>query len=406
MAPTVPVFSIDTQAIEPNLRSGDINSWQRYKFAFDATAPATAAAFEHGKLVLRTVGGSGVQSNNREGWAIPGCQPWPYWRLRSRWASPPPADGIMEHGHMMNLCQMPDGKYRSFVVWHLIPGLLIAGVWETAAPLDGTGFANFQAPLKEQEPVLSASRTTNVVTAVVATGAQSRWRVGDPILIDLAVASYDTNSVISAVTDTTIVYPQVAANDAAGGVGTITLVGQNQPLTPNRNFSVTDAVRTGGLVTSAGLGFNSGLMAGDWLTVDLPDNTYDGRFIVASVNGFSNQAQWMQFGVGDDASGGAGLIGKLTPYFVETRLYPGGVLQARLWPDFGALGGLGSQGSGVLENAAPPWESVWSLTFDMTKIVGTTLPLDRPGIPALVYAHGSTNSWMVYDNISAQKIVV
>lgn len=405
MAPTIPVFTFDLNRVEPNLRSGDITKWANYFFTSDVNAPASSWAFEHGALVGRVVGGSGVQSNRREAMALPGTSPYPYWRLKSRWASPPPADGIMEHGHMLNLQKMPDGKWRSVTVWHLIPGFLIAGVWETSGALDGSGFLNFNTSLMDAETITASARNANVVTVTVAAGATSRWKTGDLISVDITDNSYDGTFLITGVTDTTITWAQTAANNASGGTGSLVMIGRNQPFTPTRNYALTDAVRASGVVTSAGLSAEACIQPGDWVSVDMTDNTYDGRFQVASLNGFTNQISWLQ-AAADDASAGSGVVGKLTPYFVETRLWPNGVLQARLWPDVGAIAGLGGVGGGLLENGPPPWESIWSLTWDMNKLGGGGTVPTGPGIPALIYAHGSSNSYIKYDNIEAEKLVV
>ena len=70
--------------------------------------------------------------------------------------------------------------------------------------------------------VTAASRTDNIVTATV--GNDHPHRPGDRVNVDLAVASYDGQFRIHEVTDTQVKWVQVAANDAAGGVGSITRV--------------------------------------------------------------------------------------------------------------------------------------------------------------------------------------
>lgn len=387
---------------EPNLRNAaSVGDWQRNIITTDVDAPDTALTLEHGHAVMRVIGGTGLQSNRRDAWIIPGATTWPNWEITSRWASPPPADGIMEHGHLLNIQLGPDGKYRSVIVWHFIPGLLIAGVWEWNP--GGTGLTVFQTSYKDQDTVSASVRASNVVTLTVPTGATSRWRVGDPITVDLADATYDGQSILSAVTDTTLVYPQVAADDASGGTGTVTLLGQTQASDIGRSFLLTDAVRTSGIVTSAGLSLGHSFMNGDWITVDMADATYDGRFIVSGVNAFTGQINWMQFGVANDASAGAGQIRKLTPYNVKSRLLTDGILQVKLWPDIGINGALGFAGCGPVILGEPPWESDFCVSFDINEVAGT-IPTG-PGLPGLLYAHGSSNSWAVYDNISAVKLV-
>lgn len=400
MAPTLPVFTFDTGFVEPNLRTGSPADWTQFTVSTDVNAPSAALTLEHGRAVMRVSGGSGVQSNRRDFWQLPGVTPFPYWRLRSRWASPPPADGIMEHGYAMNLHLGADGRYRSVVLWHFIPGLLIAGVWDWLPT--SSGLVVTQTGPRDHEVVSAFSRASNVVTVTVPADATSRWRVGDPITADAATASFDGTFILSSVASTQLQWAQIGANEA-GGAGSVVLAGQsNGGFAITRNFLASDLARVNGVVTSTGLPLDNPFRIGDWVTVDAADNTYDSRFILSNVNPFSGQVSWNQAGV-DDVSGGGTQIGKTTPYYVEARLLPGGILQARATPDYGVSTNLGGTAIGCV-NADAPWEGPDCITFDLNKIGIGAATAAIPGVPAIMAAHGSFNSWAVYDNIAAEKL--
>lgn len=390
--------------IVPFLRgtAADPTDWTRWIFTTDPAAPDSALTMERGQWVSRVIGGSGTQSNRREAWQIPGFPSTPYSRIRSRWASHPPADGTIEHGHMHAMQVGADGKIRAAIVWDFSFGLLLAGVWEANA--DGSGFVVAQAPTKDQDTVTASSRTSGgVVTLTVATGARDRWSVGDAVTVDLSDNTYDGSFILSAVADTTLTYTQTNGGlDADGGTGTVTLLGKDATDTIVRAWAVTDAVRTNGVVTASGMAAGHPFLKGDRVTVNLTDNTYDGNnFAVSDVNVFTAQISWLQPGVANDASAGSGTVTKASPYWVESRLLPGGVIQARLWPDVGMA--LNGSTGGPIPGGAPPWESRWSRTWDLNKVTGVTVP-SGPGYAALVAAHHSSSSPVRYDSIEAWTV--
>lgn len=403
MAPTIPVFTFDTGFTEPNLRSGSPADWTQYVVTTDAAAPASALSLYHGQAVMQIVGGTGLQSNRRDFFQLPGTTPFPYWQMRSRWASPPPTDGIMEHGYAMNLHLGADGRFRSIVLWHFIPGILIAGIWDW--PPDASSMGVTQTTIRDQDVVSASARASNVVTATVPTGAASRWRVGDLIVMDVATASFDGVFLVTSVADTQIQWSQVGANES-GGAGTVTIAGQSTGgVVAGRNFLATDASRTNGIVTTVGLPLNNPFQVGDWITVDGADPTYDMvRTRVTNVNPFTGQISWSQQGVADDTNAGQTIPGKVTPYYVNARLLPGGILQAKTAPDYGVPTNLGGAANPDIE-ADSPWESPNCTTWDFNKIAGGAAAAAQAGVPCLLYAHGSFNSPAIYDNVTAIKQV-
>lgn len=68
--------------------------------------------------------------------------------------------------------------------------------------------------------VVSASRTSNVVTAVLET-ADHGIRVGDSVVVDLSDNTYDGTFTVTEVSGAQIKWNQVAANDPSGGTGTV-----------------------------------------------------------------------------------------------------------------------------------------------------------------------------------------
>lgn len=378
------------------------SDWTRWLFTSDATAPDSALSVEHGQLVARVVGGSGVQSNRREVWQIPGFPSVPYSRIRSRWASHPPADGTIEHGHMHALQTGDDGRIRAAIVWDFSFGLVLGGVWESDP--DGSDFLVEQAPTKDSESVTAASRTSGgVVTLTVATGAQSRWATGDAISVDMSDNTYDGSFILSAVADTTLTYTQTnGGSDADGGTGTVTLLGADGTNTVARTWAFTDAARSNGIVTASGMAAGHPFQIGDRVTIDGADATYDARNLpVTGVNIFTGQVSWAQPGVANDTNAGAGTISKASPYWVESRLLPGGILQARIAPDIGVA--LNGSTGGPLPSGFPPWESRWTRTWDLTRLTSVDAPTGE-GYVGLVAAHHSSASPVRYDSIEAWSI--
>jgi len=383
----------------PLLRGGTPSRWTRWFFTSDANCPDSALTMEHGQLKVRGVGGTGTQSNRREAWQLPDFPSTSYSRLRSRWASRPPADGTIEHGHMHALQVGSDSKIRAATVWDFGFGNFLCGVWESNP--DGSGFVVQQAPVRDSDAFTDGSRTSNVVTLTgFPTGMASRWKVGDYVVVDATDNTYDGTFALTQVNDTSIQFAQTAANDASCGTGTMTLLGKETFSTVSRARTFTDAARVSGVVTSVGLATGHPYQTGDWITVDGTDNTYDGpRFPVTGVNPFTAQISWLQ-SAADDASAGAGTISKISPFWVETRLLPGGYMQARFWADVGDAYGTGS---GREPGGPPPWESQWARTWDLNRVVGATVPTG-PGYVGLIAAHFSSNSEVSYDSIEAGRV--
>jgi hypothetical protein len=403
MAPTIPVYTLDLQQREPNMRTGSPSSWTQHVVTTDVNAPAAGLTFEHGRATMRITGGNGLQSNRRDFFQIPGTNPWPNWMIRARWASPPPSDGIMEHGYAMNLHRAADGRYKSIVLWHFIAGLLIAGVWDWAA--DGSGVAVEQFNVLDREVVSASNRTSGLVTATVPAGATSRWRPFDVITADLATASLDGTFMIESVTDTTITWRQAGTDVPAGGAGTIIIAEQGTGGTGSfRNQLASDAVRTDGLVATTGVPLNNPFLLGDWVQIDAADNTYDGRFRITGINPFTGQLTWPQ-NVANDAGAGQTQVGKLTPYTVRARVLPGAspVLQAACQPDYGVPINLGGAVPPTVSGDSP-WEGIHSTTWRIADAPQGPTVAATPGVPCLLFAHGSSNSWAVYDNIEAIRI--
>ncbi len=87
-----------------------------------------------------------------------------------------------------------------------------------------------------------------------------------------------------------------------------------------QQVAFTGGSRTGNTVTVTGLpSGQGGLLAGDRITVDAADNTYDGGFTIATApTSPGTTLTWPQTAA-DDASSGAGTIGKVFPYMAAMR---------------------------------------------------------------------------------------
>ena len=390
----------------PMLRGGpDAGRWTRYLIGVDSDAPDSALSFEHGKAVIRVVGGDGLTSERHELWTAPDVPASRYGRVKSRWASHPAADGIIQHVHVHRL-QQAGGKNRAVVLWDGIFGSPSGGVWESN--VDGTSFVSAGAAVVDSEAVSASSRDgAGLVTATVPTGATSRWKVGDAVRVDLADNTYDGSFVLSAVTNTTLQWTQTNGGvDASGGTGSLHLLGNhftNFSTMTNVVFSFTDAVRTNGVVVSTGIAAGHPLQIGDRIVVDAADNTYDGRFVVSNVNQSTNQVSWIQ-NAADDAAAGAGTVTKNNPLWCESQLLPGNILQARFWPDKGVDLNGGTPGPTL--GGAPSWEQFgWTLTFDIDTVTGVTIP-SGAGAFGIGAAHHSSNSPVQYDNIEIAPLHV
>lgn len=394
-------------AYQPALRGApDAGRWTRYLIGVDVNAPASALSFEHGKAVIRVVGGNGLSSERHELWTAPDVPASRYGRVRSRWASHPPADGIIQHVHVHRF-QQAGGKNRAVVLWDGIFGSPSGGVWEANA--DGTSFVSSIATLGDQETVTASSRDSNgLVSATVAAGATDRWRIGDAVRVDLSDNGYDGSFVLSSVTSTQLQWTQTnGGSDASGGTGTVVLLGNhftNFSTMTNNVWSFTDAVRTNGVVVATGMAAGHPLQIGDRIVVDATDNTYDGRFVISDVNQTTNQISWLQPGVANDAGAGTGTVGKNTPLWCETQLLPGNILQARFWPDKGV--DLNGGTAGPMMGAPPSWEQFgWTLTYDIDTCTGVTIPSGN-GAFGIGAAHHSSNSPVQYDNLEITPLYV
>lgn len=380
-----------------NLRSSQPSEWAEHTITFDAVnTPASPLTIEHGRAVMRGSGGTGTQSNRRSLYRIPDA-PIGYSRIVSRWGGPQlSATQRPQRGHAHGLELGPDGKVRAAVIWHDIafgaPYVFNLGVWE-AFP-DGTSSATITAPNVDTVAIVDGSRTANVVTVTVAAG--HGYVAGDVVAVDVADATYDGTYVVSAVTATTISWPQTAANDASCGAGALTLAtstGQDADLV--RSVAATDAVRASGVVTAT-VAAGHPFQVGDTIVVDLADATYDGNFTVTAVT--ATTVVWRQ-AVADDPSAGAGSIQKVFGYWLESEWWPG-MLRCRAWPDYGWSGGAAG---GRAISGPPPWESPWASTVDLTRIVGATEPTSGNLGQGLVAAHlagGAAPTSVAYDNVT------
>lgn len=389
---------------EVNLRGSVPSNWTRKVMTVDVNAPNSALSIEHGQWTSRVIGGNGVQSNRREVWLVPNFPSCRNMVVRSRFASHPPADGVIEHA--IGLCFQQDAsKMRQITVWDFGFGLPLCGVWE--CNLDASGFVSPQATQLETSSFTGGSRTTNVVTLTgFPAGTDTRWFVGDLIQVDAADNVYDGLFVISGVTSTTITYTQAAADDASSGAGVIALGGRSSiaPPLPLRSSGISasglNASRTAGLTTVTGLAAGHGFQVGDRVvTSGFVDATYNvARAYVAAVT--NTTLVLTQPGVADDAdAGGSGVVTKSSPYSVEARRI-GNVVQARLWPDFG--GSQNGAAIGPAITAPPPWESPWTTSWDLTTIAGATVPTE--GVATIGAGHHSSNSPVRHDNISASPV--
>ena len=385
---------------KPMLRGApDPARWARYVVGLDASAPDSALSFEHGKLVIRVLGGDGLTSERHELWVAPDIPPSRYGIVKSRWASRPASDGIVQHVHVHRL-QQEGGMIRAIVLWDGIFGSPSGGIWESDD--DGDNFVSQIGPRVDEETVTASSRdSSGLVSVTVGAGAESRWRVGDAVRVDLTDNTYDGSFVLSSVADTELQWTQTnSGTDASGGTGSVVLLGNhftNFSTMTNAIFSFTDAARTNGIVVSTGVPAGHPLQVGDRIVVDAADNTYDGRFVISDVNQTTNQISWLQPGVADDATAGAGTVTKNTPLWCESQLLPGNILQARFWPDKGIDLNGGTPGPTL--GGAPSWEQFgWTLTYDIDQVTGATMPTGDGGF-GVGAAHHSSSSPVQFDNI-------
>lgn len=381
--------------IAPDLHAQTPADWDEIIFSTDPSAiAATALTFEHGQAVMRGSGaGTGVRSGRRSVFVIPGSTRG-YSRIRSRFCGRPPATALVpQHGHMHGVGVQADGKLRGVIVWHDIvfsaPYVFNLGLWE-ADP----GGANFVAgALLGTTAVSAGARSSNVVTLTVPTG--HGFKTGDLIKVDMSDDTYDgIFPVASTPTATTITYAQTAANDASAGTGTIILA-RNDLFKSQliRTMTISDAARASGVVTAtvtAGHGF----AVGDWVKVDLTDNTYDGQFVIHEVTD-ATHVKWRQV-ASDDASSGAGTATKDLPYWLESEWLPNGIIRARVWPDVAPPGAPAGP---------PPWNSPWGMTYQL--LDPSVIDPDAGEGCALLAGHlaaGSTITEVRYDAVETSRI--
>lgn len=381
----------------PEPRTDSTAGWEETVLSTeDAVSAATTMTFEHGQVVFRGSGaGTGVRSNRRSVFLIPGS-PGGYSRIRSRWGGPSYAAGtVPQRGHMHGFGTQADGLIRGVVIWHDIvfsaPWVFNVGIWETDPNDLANGFVPTGLAVAGTGTVTGGSRSSNVVTLTVGSG--HGFKAGDVVTVDVADGTYDGTFALSAVGDTTVSYPQTAADDASAGAGIVTLA--RLVLTKSgllTSYAASAAVRASGVVTAT-VAAGHPFQVGDHIGADFSDATYDGNFAVTAVT--STTVKWGQ-AVADDASAGTGTLTKVLPYWVESE-WTDGVARFRVWPD--VTGGP----NGALTPAGPPgWESPWASVVDLTSL-GTDEPDpslgEGCGLIAAHLASGSTVTELRYDSI-------
>lgn len=386
-------------------QGADPARWTRHLLEADIVdAPASTLRFQHGQALIEIQGGSGVETTRHEIWTPNDLLPAPYWRIKSRWASRPPADGIIQHLHA-HCFQADATKHRTFLVWDGIFGSPSVGIWESN--LDGSGFVSIGGVPIDREVVSASSRDgSGVVTLTCPTGVADRWKVGDAIVVNLTDNTYDGNFIITSFPAANqIRYTQVGGGvDADGGTGDIIMLGKdftNFSTMTNAVFSFTDAVRNNGVVVSAGLAAGHPFQKGDFVVIDAADNGYDGRFPISAVNPSTNQVSWLDPRA-NDASAGAGTITKNNPVWCESMNLPGDIMMARFHPDKGI--DLNGGAPGPVIQSSPSWEQDnWTLAIDCSGLAGVTTP-SGDGLPGIGAAHHSSASSVRYDSIEMEPI--
>lgn len=396
----------------PSTRGGtafgaDPSRWTRHLLEADIVdAPASTLRFQHGQYLMEIQGGSGVETSRHEVWTPNDLLPAPYWRIKSRWASRPPADGIIQHLHA-HCFQADATKHRTFLVWDGIFGSPSVGVWESN--LDGSGFVSIGAVPIDREVVSAASRDgAGVVTLTVPTGAADRWKVGDAIVVNLTDNTYDGNFIITSFPAANqIRYTQQGGGvDADGGTGDIIMLGKeftNFSTMTNAIYSATNVTRTAGVVTTTGVAAGHALQKGDYVVIaGVTDTTYNGRFVISNVNQTTNQVSWLQAAADAAASAGAPTITKNNPVWCESMNLPGDIMMARFWPDKGV--DLNGGTPGPTFQSPPSWEQDnWTLVMDCSGLAGVTTPTGS-GMPGLGAAHHSSASSVRYDSVEMQPL--
>lgn len=151
-----------------------------------------------------------------------------------------------------------------------------------------------------------------------------------------------------------------------------------------KSVAFTDASRTSNVVTATGAASGHGLAAGDRVTADFADNTYDGRFALASAGATS--VTWPQT-ASNDASAGAGTLVRTYPHMAAFRRN-GPLLSGKVWP--------------VSMPEEPDWaDTAYALTVDLRTLgsAGDRLAIPTPegsGLAGILQGHTAQDSWTEY----------
>lgn len=382
--------------------------WTRRLFEPDAAnAPASTMRIQHGQYLFEVQGGSGIQSNRHECWTPNDLPLNPYWRIKSRWASHPQADGIIQHVHY-HAYQEDATHRRAFVVWDGIFGSPSIGVWQST--LAGGSFASSGGVPIDREVITASSRDgSGVVTLTCqATNVADRWAVGDAIVVDLTDNTYDGRFIITSFPAANqIRYTQQGGGvDADGGTGSVIMLGNhftNFSTMSNAIYTATNVTRTAGVVVTTGVAAGHALQIGDRIVVSgVTDASYNGRFVISDVNQTTNQVSWLQAAADAAASAGAPLITKNNPLHCESMNLPGDIVMARFWPDKGVDLNGGTPGPTL--QSPPAWEQHnWTIIVDCTGLASVTVP-SGDGLPGIGPAHHSSASPMRFDNLEMEPL--
>lgn len=380
------------------------SAWEILTFSTDTAdmpAPPTLS-YRLGKVEIAGSGAAVTNTDRRDVFLIPGVTPHRNGWIRSVWWGNPGGAGAgvastirPQSGHAHRAGLDEDGRPIAAVCWHDVvfglDGLFNLNTWRAGAAdttLDqGTG-----GVLDGLVNVTAAVRAANVVTLTVASHSFKR---GDVIQVDVADATYDGVFVVTSVTATTIVYGQVAADDASGGVGTVWPAGSTvnpgnvDALT--QQAAVSACSRTNQVATftvAAGHPF----VKGDTVLVDVGVASYDGRWTVVSTTATTvvvHQA------LANDGAGGAGTITKIFPYLVESRMIENVLsVSARPWRP-----GTYGIAPGVAALGAEGGDRLCSLAYDLGPIAD--VPLPTSGRPGLVSAHQCSTTRLPYELVAA-----
>jgi hypothetical protein len=168
------------------------------------------------------------------------------------------------------------------------------------------------------------------------------------------------------------------------------------------NVAVTASSRSGGVVTLTVAGAASKFAAGSYLSVDLATASFDGWFLIDSVEG--DTVTYTQAGA--DESGGTGTVNNILPYDLEVRLPGGSIAEVRAkrradaaWP---AWAPYDTDAGAVLSGSAGNYVSMpddpdLDLTGTITLVTDVTAISWTPGL------HMSLLSKFTTTNPSGQR---